>query len=254
MNRTDESQTLRFSDWECTREELVLSWLSLLQLEPEEVILNIGEGRAVALSRRGWAQDIWGYITNRHIIDRIRGNPHDFGIAYGVGVDVMSRGKCVEPANLSGMLAKQRACNSVDDLFTQAAIAEALRSLDEGIQAENERRESAEAARMAAEARKWDYEASPALLRSPWAWLTTQYGIADGEVYVRKSILGIKFGDRRSMRIENVTRTHATGTLWGKVVFGEGSAEPVVWEGLFRPEATLRRVKDIVKELQGREA
>lgn len=87
------------------------------------------------------------------------------------------------------------------------------------------------------------FQTQPFLLAHPVAWLLSTYGLSDKEVFERRSFLGIEFGARPRMRIENVTRIHATGLLWGDVIFGEGSAEPVVWRGVFRPEAIRKRAQ-----------
>jgi len=99
-------------------------------------------------------------------------------------------------------------------------------------------------------ARRIQYQTTPDFLVAPCRSCTTLYGIANGEVYVDRSIFGIKFGSRPRVRICNVTRIHATGAVWGSVVFGESSGEPVVWEKVFRPDATLRKVKQIIQAEQ----
>ncbi len=95
------------------------------------------------------------------------------------------------------------------------------------------------------------YTTRPALLKSPWRFLTTSYGInREGEVYVRRSILGIPFGDRPTVPVEKVTRAHAKGTIFGDVVFGEGSHDPVTWKSVFLPESKLRNARAALKAVR----
>ena len=92
---------------------------------------------------------------------------------------------------------------------------------------------------------------SPSILKNPKGAFFTTYGIENGEVYIKNSFLGIKYGNEPSVPVSKVTRTYATGTIFGSIVFGEGSHEPVIWENVFRPESELKLVRETInKELE----
>ena len=87
----------------------------------------------------------------------------------------------------------------------------------------------------------------PSIFKNPKGAFFTTYGIEKGEVYIKNSFLGIKYGNRPSVPVSKVTRTYATGTVFGNIVFGEGSHEPVIWENVFRPESKLKLVRETIK-------
>lgn len=94
------------------------------------------------------------------------------------------------------------------------------------------------------------YVTRPALIKGPWSWLTTSYGIDKELVYSRKSFLGLLYGERHELPIDQVTRTHAKGMMFGDVVFGEGPHDPVVWKSIFRPERKPRKARAVLAAIK----
>ena len=87
-------------------------------------------------------------------------------------------------------------------------------------------------------------EYRPSFIRAPLKSLLTKYLIEDGEVKIRKSFMGVKFGSRPELPVKSVTAVHANGLIWGSVVFNDISGQPVVWDKVFRPEKVLKIVKE----------
>ena len=117
-----------------------------------------------------------------------------------------------------------------------------LRERDRRIEVERDRR---------AKIVRVHYATEPSFLVAPLSSLTTSYGIDDREVFVYRAFLGIKFGERPKMEAKNVTRVHANGWVWGEVVFAEGSAEPVKWRKVYRPEKVRREAERTLDHLRG---
>ncbi len=96
------------------------------------------------------------------------------------------------------------------------------------------------------------FSTSPSFLTNPMGFFTTRYGISKEEVFINKSILGIKYGNRPKMKVENVTRFFPSGTIWGNITFAEGSAEPVVWQNVLWPESKYKKVKKVIDSIQNK--
>lgn len=91
-----------------------------------------------------------------------------------------------------------------------------------------------------------DYRTRPFVLPNPWLRLATRYGVADGEVFVQSSVLGVPFGRRPRVPASRVIGTFPTGALWGDLIFKDETGEAAVWHNVFRPNEQLRRVRQVL--------
>jgi len=221
--------------WEPNDLDLVKSWLAYRQLRKSGKLgLNPwGEAtKAVNKYKKNVVEDYGWKCCLYDINDWVEHNPHDFLLAYNNGMGFMKGGGCVHPETFPKRLGELCGHGSIEGLFPSEDVSDALRLLKKN--------------RMIKKKYYHRLVLRPFIVTSFFGFFFTEYKVESGEVKVDKSIAGIKFGDRPSAKIANITRMHATGTIVGNIVFGEGSAEPVVWKNVFRPESTLRKVKAFI--------
>lgn len=228
--------------------EIVRAWLAFNELRARKAIWTSFCGREMQNAERaGWDLGIRGSTRERRYLERMESHPFDFFRGYEFGLDVGIAGthSLVHPAEFASMAAKAR--SESDGGAHQVSDADVGRWVDQF--SRRLRDESALAAKPLASATQQSYETSPLLFRDPFA----VYKVSDGKVSIDRSVLGIKFGGRLEVLIQDVREIRASGAIWDDVVFSNSSRDVVVWKSVFRPEAVKRRVERIIRSSQAGE-
>ncbi len=216
------------------------AWLCFCILNRSgKIFANIGHVVACALSKRGWSNEPFPWLTEGKIRKRILEDPLSFVTAYNAGMDVMNSDSysCLDPLQL-----KERFENDVPAIkkINEAQVSSGIESL----RLAEKKKETDEE-----QALEEEFKVSPSIFSGLWRSITTTYGVSQKHVYVTRSFLGFKFGDRPSVQLRLITRVHARGGIFGDIIFAEGSAEPVIWSRVFRPESVMKRAQKVIDRL-----
>ena len=188
------------------------------------------------------------FTKERRYLERMEADPFDFvrGYEWGLDIDIGHRYN-MHPRSFPGVTEKLRADRG--DLPFDCSEKDVARWVDH-LKERLSHHQAAQATRDAA--LKPTFMTTPFILPNPLQAFLLEYGIADGEVYIRKSFGGLwSLGPGPSLRVERVADTYADGgRLWGDVVFGNETGPVVKWKNVFRPAHTLQSARQVLQALQ----
>lgn len=227
--------------WNPTDEDLVRIWLAFNELRARKKVFVGFDDRCTVAAHRYW--DTSGWPSNEKALKRMVADPFDFMVGFNCGLDIVNASHgCVRPEGLPDLL-RQQVGQTVDELSGSSRIdAEIARLLR---RRESQHRRVEEVGVMKRQ-RSHVYETGSASLTN----LFTAYRIANGKVAVDHSILGLKFGERPEVLIEDVREIRADGMLFGDVTFSNASRDVVTWKNVFRPEHVKRQAEQVIRSFQ----
>jgi hypothetical protein len=240
-----------------TFEEIVHAWLAFKDLRQRNAI------RSADLQARQWerAADAgwhlgWGRSRmTQNYLDRMGTHPFDFFRGHEWGADVYVNGSYELADRFHALAIQSRASAGLPTKFfseddVQRGVVLFRNAL---IQEQTDRKRREQIARgETVDSPPQAYQTEPFILPSPVRTFLWQYGIANGEVYSRKTFMGMfNLGYQPSLKVDRVVDSYAEGgALWGDVVFGNETGPVVRWKNVFRPKATLEQARRVLQTLQ----
>lgn len=222
--------------------EIADAWMAFRELRRRHAIVVdfCADAKDVnAADSAGWNLGVFGKTRMRRYLERMEADPYSFFLGHEWGIDIYVRGdsgRVVLPWDFSPLLTEVCAARGeAPRVFSEASLQ---RSADIF---RDRNRQALEAKAAASQPTPVQiYETSPLLF---WRDLFATYRIANGKASIEKTFLGMPFGYRPEVPLQDVRQVVPKGgPLWGDVVFSNGSQDAVVWKGVFRPDAVKRQV------------